>query len=374
MPLRVIMWSRFRVGLSRLIVNATVRLSIIFGILPYGYNARRRRFVTKNYYFAYSTLIDVVLIVLALRIWYSKMGINRKSDWSLMTVVLQLLDAGNLNILIVILWTNWKEYDAVLDMFNEFETMESSYFEKHKYLWDNCAPFHNYLACRAFLLLLNNILTVYVYKALTSNRIDVLIIATLANVLELAVLQFYTVVLVIYRNIWTLQQRLKHLASCGMHRRNVDNLWREIGEIAGVYLRLQRLSKRSNSIYGKHVFLYISAIVGDNISKAFLLLVLYESAIHTRYSLYIFFLVVIHTVEFWLIIAACELTLNAAYDFSQLLRSFNECMHLDDKSEREVHFCSNHIFLCSEFCSLIFSLKFWRSCVLVESQYFVCVA
>ncbi|XP_069963615.1 putative gustatory receptor 22a [Bactrocera oleae] len=346
------MWSRLRVGLSRYIINATVRLSIILGVLPYGYNARRKRIVSKIDCLIYSTLIDVLLITVTLHKWYREVHVNWDDgrEWSLTSALRRLVNTAQLYSHFAILWTNWKEYDSVLGMLNEFTNMEQSYFAKHKSLCDNCATFHNYLAWRSFVTLLNYIVIFYItYDRFTRISIYVLITsfirAILANVLVLAVLQFYTIVLVIYRNIWTLQQRLKYLASCGMQRVNADNLRCEIGEIVGIYMRLQRLSERSNSIYGKQVFLYIIAFVGDNTPNAFQLLLIWKGNDFSLYIVYVFYLIVISTVEFWLIIAACELTLNAAYDFSQLLRSFNECTHLDDKSERELEvlalFCAS---------------------------------
>ncbi|XP_069963616.1 putative gustatory receptor 22a [Bactrocera oleae] len=346
------MWSRLRVGLSRYTINATVRLSIILGVLPYGYNARCRRIVSKTYCLIYSTLIDVVLIALTLHKWYREVRVNWDdvTEWSQVMALSQLVNAANLNSLLAVLWTNWKEYDSVLDMLNEFTNMEQSYFAKHKTLCDNCATFHNYLAWRSFVMLLNNIVIFYIiYDEFTGISIYMLITyfirAILANVLVLAVLQFYTVVLIIYRNIWTLQQRLKYLANCDIQRVKVDNLMHEIEEIVAVYMRLQRLSERSNSIYGKQVFLYINAIVGDNTTNAFLLLLMWNVTDFSGYIVYVTYVIVINTVEFWLIIAGCELTLNAAYDFSQLLRSFNECTHLDDKSQRELEvlalFCAS---------------------------------
>ncbi|XP_036222413.2 putative gustatory receptor 22a [Bactrocera oleae] len=346
------MWSRFRVGLSRYIINATVRLSIILGVLPYGYNARRKRIVAKNYCLIYSILIDVVLIALILYKCYREVRVywDNIAEWSLMMALSQLVNLAHLYSHFAILWTNWKEYDSVLDMFNEFATMERSYFAKHNILCDNCATFHNYLAWWTFVMLLNNIVFFYIIRDKFTRisiymLISFFIIVIPVNVLLVAVLQFYTVVLNIYRNIWTLQQRLIYLSSCGLQRVNVDNLMREIEEIVVVYMRLQRLSERSNSIYGKQVFLYINAIVGDNTTKTFLLLLIWKGTDFSWNNVYVFYLIVISTVEFWLIIAACELTLNAAYDFSQLLRSFNECTHLDDKSQRELEvlalFCAS---------------------------------
>lgn len=345
MPFKVIMWSRCRVDISRYIVNATIRLSIIFGVLPYGYNNLRRRIVPTNYHLIYSTLIDVVLIGLTLHKWYRDLRVNWNdvTEWSLMMALGQLVNAANLNSFFAILWTNWKEYDAVLGMLNEFAAMERSYFAKHKYLSDNCATFHNYLVWKAFVVLLNNIVIVCViYEEFEGISIYMLftyfVRAILVNVLVLAVLPFYTIVLVLYRNIWTLQQRLKYLSSCGMRQVDVDNLWYEIDEIISVYMRMQRLSEQSNGIYGKQVFLYINAVVGDNITTAFLLLLIWKGTDYSWYIAYVSYVIAINTVEFWLIIAACELTLNAAYDFSGLLRSFNDCAQLDGKSESEVNF------------------------------------
>lgn len=313
-------------------------------------------FVQSNFGLVYSVIMDAVMISLALHLWYKEQRFNFKRiwDWSVIDLLTQALYAVNIYGMLAVLWTNLREYKSLLEIFKKFSALEQSYFGKYQYLSPKCVKFHNYIIWKGLALFMNNFLYfTHVFTLL--GRYQVLSVRVifvqlyrmlLSTILLLLALHFYRHVLLIYRYMRTLTEHLKYLANYGMSNAQAYTRWHEINEIVRVYVRLQQLSREFTGIYGKQVFFGIVAITLDNAHNTIVLLLIWKSQTSVWYFTFIIYVIVINCIDFWLIIVACELAVNAARDLSLVLRCFNDTTQLDVEAEREVCCCYNFFIDC----------------------------
>ncbi|XP_023159155.1 putative gustatory receptor 22b [Ceratitis capitata] len=338
-------WSRDE--LSCCIINSTVWLSIALGIFPYDYTGRR--IVQSKCCLVYTLVVDVALAVFALHLWHEQQYLNlwRIANWSLMEVFTQFLYAVNIYGILAILWTNSWEYTYVWKVFKEFAALERSYFGKHQSLSAKCMTFHNLLTCKGLIVLMNIFFYLLIFTAMLikarfiRTRIFVAVFSKFLNiVIILVIMHFYTHVMVTYRYIWVLKERLKHLSNFDTPHAQAQNLWREINEIVRIYMRLQQLSREFTRIYGKQVFFGIAALTAENAQNVLVLLFMLTPPAETWKIIFSAFFIAKNIVYFWLIICACELAVEAARELGQLLRCFNAMPQVDVEAERALQLLS----------------------------------
>ncbi|XP_053960487.1 gustatory receptor for bitter taste 22e-like, partial [Anastrepha ludens] len=121
-----------------------------------------------------------------------------------------------------------------------------------------------------------------------------------------------------------------------IHNSNIDAMQHEVNEIIGVYIRIQRVCQQFGRIYGKQLLLSITGIAGYNILTLFILVFIWNYIIISWGLVVAFFLVTINTIDFWLVIAACELMVQTTREMAQLLRCFNNFAQLKVEFEREL--------------------------------------
>nr|WMZ41639.1 gustatory receptor 31 [Bactrocera minax] len=332
------MWSRWRGSITEMIVNSTIFASIALGIFPYGYNRLRRRIVSSKCCLIYCICVDVIIICLALYVWPKEKLVNMEKIyyWTFVELLSQFIIFVNLSALFVIMWTNWSEYTCVLAIFNDFASIERSYFARNERLSKNCVTFENYMMLKGLAMLLKNFSFVYVvlvlFKGMSFTIAAMHLMAMLlVNIISLVVFHFYIFILVTYRYIWIMKQRIKIIASCDAPGTDCGTLQLEINEITGVYIRILRVCQQFGRIYGKQMLLCITGML-----TLIILLFVWRSTVDTLNILYCWYVLIVNTFDFWLTIAVCELALGTALQLIKLQRYFNNCAHLDASLEREV--------------------------------------
>lgn len=340
------MWSRWRGAVIELITNSTIFASIALGILPYGYDRPRRRIVSSKCCLIYCICIDVIVICLALYVWPKEKLVNleRIYYWTLVELLCRFIIFVNISALLVIMWTNWSEYTCVLGIFNEFAAIERTYFARHERLAKSCVTFEKYLILKSLAMLFKNMSFLYVVLILFKDMsFSTAVVHTIAmimvNVIALVVFHFYMFILFTYRYIWIMKQRIKIIANYVASNIDCGTLQLEINEITGVYIRILRVCQQFGRIYGKQMLLCISGVASVNVLTLITLLFVWRSTDDTLNIIYCWYVIIINTLDFWLIIAVCELALGTALQLVQLQRYFNDCAHLDAALARDVSYC-----------------------------------
>ncbi|XP_023159156.1 putative gustatory receptor 22a [Ceratitis capitata] len=339
------MWAQCRRAISDFTLNSAIYCSIALGILPYGYNRPRRGMVPSKAALVYSVCIDLLIICMALYAWPSARLIHfeRIRHWSLLELLSQFVILVNVSALLNIMWTNWSEYKCILGLLNEYSSIERSYFIRHTSLMYECAAYEHYIILKGLAMLLKNLSFVYValvlFKDVTWPIVAVHIMTMLlVNIISLVVMHFYIFILVTYRYIWIMRERLKCIANdLGLpHSSNLQSIRYELSEITVIYMRLLRFCEQFVRIYGKQMLLCISGVAGVNVLTLILLLFVWREVVHKLNVAYSWYVLVVNTLDFWLIISACELALGTAFDFVALQRSFSNYAPLSAALEREL--------------------------------------
>ncbi|XP_011210748.2 gustatory receptor for bitter taste 22e-like [Bactrocera dorsalis] len=342
------MSSRWRIGLARFFYNSTIWFSIAFGILPFRYDSKLQRISTSKYSFVYSICINVVIVFVAFGAWPTDdmMELDLQQYNKLMALMIRAIVVSHVYTLITIVVINWRKYKSVLHIFNEFAAIERIYLAKHADLARSCSAFDACIIWKGVATLLQNISFIFVIFETTSelsmHAVIVLGFAlTMGNVIFLVVLHFYNFVVITYRCLWILQQRLQYLANQSAMPTTLRNVTCEVYEITGIYLRLMKLCKSFGSVYGQQLLTSNFAIMCTNVQSLYHLRIIWSDKVNDLTAWDMFYTsqaVLINIFDFWLTIAACELALGKARDIAQLLRTFNDFEKLDVELEKSVSF------------------------------------
>ncbi|XP_053960492.1 gustatory receptor for bitter taste 22e-like [Anastrepha ludens] len=331
--------------------------AIAFGVLPFRYNTKLQQITPSKYYLIYSVFINALIVIASVCAWPWKefLDLDLLSNYKLIEILTRVTVVLNIYTLTIVFRIKFRAYKSVLDIFNEFATIERVYYANYAAIARKCTTYDNYIILKGLATFLQNISFIFILFITpiesNVNAVVVLIFTIiLGNIIFLVVLLFYNCVITTYRYIWILQRRLQNIADYGAKSRHSSVVTREIYEITAAYMRLLKVCKGFGGVYGHQLLISIGAIMCANIQTLYYFRILWNEKV-TELALldifYIFQAVAINIFDFWLNFTVCELALGVARDMAQSLRSFTNLAQLDVELERSLEVlatvCRNNV-------------------------------
>jgi len=234
---------------------------------------------------------------------------------------------------VVMYFMNFWGSKKVQEIANELLTLEYQDFDG--LTKSNCPKFNRYVIQKS-ITLMGQLVSLFILNyGLPGNRpytIQIIITCLIQLGMSLISIQYYTIVLFIYRYVWTINGQLEELAD-QLNKNPLTNSSR-IRELLSLYQRLLMLSKKLVATYELQMTMTLTVGLAGNIVIIYFLIVFGTSMDST--FMVLSYCVLINIWDFWLNIVVCELTEEAGRNTSTVLKRFTDLKQKDVELERNV--------------------------------------
>jgi len=329
--------------LARQLLKTTLYGSWLLGIFPFTLDSgkRIRQLRRSRCLTLYGLVLNYFLIFTLIRLAFEYR--KHKLEAFKRNPVLEMINVviGFINVLsaLIVHFMNFWGSRKVGEICNELLTLEYQDFEGLN--GRNCPNF-NCFVIQKCLTILGQLLSFFTLNfALPGIEFHiclVLLSCLMEFSLNLNIMHYHVGVLLIYRYVWLINEQLKDLVS--QLKLNPETDFSRIHQFLSLYKRLLELNRKLVIAYEYQMTLFIIAQLSGNIVVIYFLIV-YGLSMRT-YSIFLVAFpnsLLINIWDFWLCIAACDLTEKAGDETAIILKIFSDLEHRDDKLEISVSTC-----------------------------------